>query len=212
MGVAFMFHDTDDLERERQRVAVRPEAESAPPVLAVFDAVPRGPAREYAERLRAVMAPTLGIALTESFDGESVPAGTIPDWFRSVSADVRAGREAVPQFARSGRTRYEEEIEGTAWEIQDWLFRFDPESEFRGWAWWDVTRPAENAGKNPGEEPGEEPAGNSAENTVHVWVDSWGESFFGCDDLRWLLFTAGAEQVSGPRVAKAAEWARETPL
>ncbi|MFJ7044837.1 hypothetical protein ACIQVC_15690 [Streptomyces sp. NPDC101112] len=33
---------------------------------------------------------------------------------------------------------------------------------------------------------------------VRIWVDSWGESFFACDELRWLAYTAGGQDVSGP--------------
>lgn len=187
-----MLHDVESVGRERQRVAERPAADSAPPVLALFEATVAVPADAYAGRLRAVLDPALGVALTESFDEESLPDGAIPEWFRTVGEDGEDGGAAAPEFARDGRARYRTEVEEGNWNIQDWLFQFDPGSEFRGWAWWDATR--------------------IGENLVRVWVDSWGESFFGCDELRWLLFTAGAQSVSGPRVVKAAEWIGETTV
>lgn len=72
------------------------------------------------------------------------------------------------------------------WEIQDWLYRFDPDEDSRGWEWWDATL-----------------VGPSR---VHVWVDSWGESFFGCQELLWATYVAGAVRVVGPTLEKSTVW------
>ncbi|CAM5532562.1 hypothetical protein SGLAM104S_00128 [Streptomyces glaucescens] len=56
--------------------------------------------------------------------------------------------------------------------MQDWIYRFDPDNDSRGWEFWDVI-----------------PVGPSR---VRVWVDSWGESFFGSLELLWLLYTQAA--------------------
>lgn len=42
-----------------------------------------------------------------------------------------------------------------------------------------------------------------------MWVDSWGESFFGCQDLLWAAYVAGAVRVDGPAVQKSAVWSAE---
>ncbi|WP_239144354.1 hypothetical protein [Streptomyces sp. SID14515] len=44
---------------------------------------------------------------------------------------------------------------------------------------------------------------------VHIRVDSWGESFFGCHDLLWAAYAAGAVRVDGPAVRKSAAWSAE---
>ncbi|MFI8876255.1 hypothetical protein [Streptomyces sp. NPDC055243] len=87
----------------------------------------------------------------------------------------------APEFARGGREHYNSAFQGGSWRLQEWLYEFDPESETRGWAWWDLTR--------------------SAEGSIRIWVDSWGESFFACGELRWLALVAGADEVSGPHLA-----------
>ncbi|MEU7583736.1 hypothetical protein AB0B50_39865 [Streptomyces sp. NPDC041068] len=46
----------------------------------------------------------------------------------------------------------------------------------------------------------------SADGKVRIWVDTWGESFFACDELRWLAYVAGADDVSGPHLAKVERW------
>lgn len=96
----------------------------------------------------------------------------------------------APEFARNGRAAYMEHTGGRPWELQDWLYRFDPDDDSRGWEWWDVTR-----------------VGPSR---VHIWVDSWGESFFGGQDLLWAAYTAGALHVEGPSIQRSAAWAAET--
>jgi hypothetical protein len=77
-------------------------------------------------------------------------------------------------------------IKGEGWELQEWLFQFDPDSEFRGWAWWDLTQ--------------------TGVGRVRIWVDTWGESFFACNELRRLAYTAGADEVSGPILVRASDW------
>ncbi|WP_405731266.1 hypothetical protein OG607_33140 [Streptomyces sp. NBC_01537] len=81
-----MFHQTDDLEQERQRVDAHPDRDSAPPVLALFKATTAVPTQE-----------------------------SVPEWFRAVGLD-ETDEESLPEFARRGRERYAEEIEkGLEW-------------------------------------------------------------------------------------------------
>ncbi|MQY15415.1 hypothetical protein SRB5_55970 [Streptomyces sp. RB5] len=161
-----MIHDEDTLAAELDRVRRRPPAGSAPPVPAAFTAeVSSGTPEEYAARVREVLAAVLELACTVEFGDEDLPEDTIPSWFVSASGDTYS--------ARTG---------GEPWSQQNWLFRFHPDEESRGWQFWDVV-----------------PAGPSQ---VRVLVDSWGESFFGSLELQWLLYAAGASGVKGPNLLR----------
>ncbi|MEV8016798.1 hypothetical protein AB0O76_10710 [Streptomyces sp. NPDC086554] len=174
-----MLHEIEDIERERLRVAQRPSPQDTPPVLSFFDVTPTVPADEYEARLRPVLDAALALALSEDFDTD-LPVDSVPQWFATVSGPLSG---ESPEFARRGRERYISAFQGGPWRLQEWLYEFDPESETRGWAWWDLTR--------------------SAEGRIRIWVDTWGESFFACDELRWLVLVAGADEVSGPHLAGA---------
>ncbi|MFI1223789.1 MULTISPECIES: hypothetical protein [unclassified Streptomyces] len=142
---------------------------------------------EYERRLRSVISPAVRLGGTADFEQESLPVGDVPDWFAAVSSQKP---ERAPQFARAGRERYAEHTGGgRPWELLDWLYRFDPDEDSRGWEWWDATQ-----------------VGASR---VHVWVDSWGESFFGCQDLLWTAYTAGAVRVDGPGVQQSVVWSAD---
>ncbi|MEU9081553.1 hypothetical protein [Streptomyces sp. NPDC048357] len=182
-----MLHEIEDLEIERTRVSTRPESGSAPPVLAFFELAVDGDPVQYAGRLRAVMDAVLQIAATESFDDDDLPVGTIPEWFPRA---CRGGTSPEP-FAAEGRERYSERTGSGPWDLQNWLSRFDPDLEVRGWAWWDLTR---------------SPAGAEG---LRLWTDTWGEPFFAWEDLRWLLYACGARTVADPVLAKPDVWAGE---
>ncbi|MFF1379121.1 hypothetical protein [Streptomyces sp. NPDC058308] len=178
-----MVHETEDIEQERLRVARRPAAQDAPPVLSWFGVTTTVPVEAYEARLRSVLDAALGLALSSDFAEEDLPAAAVPEWFAVVSGPLFAN---APKYARRGRERYAAAIRGGSWDLQEWLHEFDPDSESRGWAWWDLT--------------------HSADGTVRIWADTWGESFFACDELRWLAYVAGADDVSGPYLAKADSW------
>ncbi|PIM70004.1 hypothetical protein CTU88_22395 [Streptomyces sp. JV178] len=173
-----MIHTLQDISRELERVSQRPPRNEAPPVLSTFDVTTFDSADEYVARLRSTLCAALKLAISESFDGEDLPIQGIPQWFIAASGDSPA---TPPDFAARGLELYLAQVKGgigRGWQLQEWLYQFDPDSEFRGWAWWDVTY--------------------SVEGHVRIWVDSWGESFFACDELRWLAYTAGGQDVSGP--------------
>ncbi|WAL99543.1 hypothetical protein [Streptomyces sp. Je 1-369] len=178
-----MMHEIEDIEQERLRVARRPSARDAPPVLCWFDVTPTVPFDVYASRLRSVLDVALGLALAADFGEEELPTAAVPEWFAAVSGPRFA---EAPVFARQGRECYAAAVRGGPWELHAWLHEFDPDSETRGWAWWDLT--------------------NSSDGTVRIWADTWGESFFACDELRWLAYAAGSTEVSGPHLAKAEKW------
>jgi hypothetical protein len=186
MGV-LMLHEINDLRHERQRVEVRPSTEGVPPVLTVFDVVPAVESQDYIRRVRAVLSAALTLAITESFGDDDLPTEGIPDWFAAVSG---ATGSEIAEFSRRGMDRYHAAVNEKSWDLQWWLFEFDPDNEFRGWAWWDATQ--------------------LKDGRTRIWTDSWGESFFACDELRWLLYTAGADEVSGPSLADTSEWAQES--
>ncbi|MGW6358224.1 hypothetical protein ACWFR5_24415 [Streptomyces sp. NPDC055092] len=182
-----MIHSEESVAAERERTRMRPAIESAPPALAEFTVDVIGSTAEYAERVLHVVAAALDLACTAEFDDEDLPTDGFPDWFARVSGQ---GEIADQEFARDGRTAFLTRSGKTKpWSLQNWIYRFDPDEESRGWEFWDVVQvgPAE----------------------VRVWVDSWGESFFGSLDLLWVLYTAGAARVEGPTVQGPDVWAAE---
>ncbi|MGW7405922.1 hypothetical protein ACWGI9_19665 [Streptomyces sp. NPDC054833] len=178
-----MFHEIEDIEQERLRLSHRPSPEVAPPILSAFDVRTNCPVAEFSARLRSVLDPALQVALTHSFDEGVPPVGTLPDWF--VAAAQGASAPAA-EHVRRGAERYEAAIAGVPWRAQEWLYQFDAESESRGWAWWDLTQ--------------------SGDREARIWVDSWGESFFACDELRWVAYVSGGEEVTGPILVQTADW------
>ncbi|PZT75911.1 MULTISPECIES: hypothetical protein [unclassified Streptomyces] len=182
-----MMHNSDSLAAEFQRLQVRPDAGSAPPVLSLFAVDVSGDAAEYEQRLRSVLSPAVHLGATADFEQESLAVNDVPAWFAAVGS---GHEERVPQFARAGREEYLAHTRGgRPWETQDWLYRFDPEEDSRGWEWWDAT-----------------PVGPSR---IHIWVDSWGESFFGCQEFLWAAYVAGAVRVDGPTLQKSTVWSAE---
>lgn len=179
------------MKDELQRVREHPDADAAPPVLSLFVVDVSDDAAAYVERLRSVLEPAVRLGCTADFEAESLPVDDVPGWFAVVGSGAGSGdEERVPRFARAGREAYAEHTGGgRPWDLQNWLYRFDPDEDSRGWEWWDATV-----------------AGPSR---VHVWVDSRGESFFGCQDLLWAAFAAGAVRVEGPTVRYASVWSAE---
>ncbi|MDG9704422.1 hypothetical protein [Streptomyces sp. DH37] len=183
-----MMHSRESLEAERERLRRRPAAGSAPSVLSEFTVdLPGDPAR-YAERLRSVLSAAVELGATADFEEDELPVGGVPDWFVAVCSPDGG---AAPDFATSGRAAYETHTQSRPWALQNWLYRFDPDDDSRGWEWWDLTQ--------------------DGPSRVRIWVDSWGESFFGCQELRWAAYTAGALRVEGPVVRRSDAWAGGTP-
>jgi len=177
-----MFHEIEDIEQEKRRLSRRPSPEEAPPVLSAFDVRTNCPVSEFDARLRSVLGPALELAVSIPFEGD-LPVGALPDWFSATTQGISA---STPEHVRRGVESYTAAVGGGPWRPQEWLYQFDPESEFRGWAWWDLTQ--------------------SGEREARIWVDTWGESFFACDELRWVTYLSGAEEVVGPILARAADW------
>nr|WP_109280925.1 hypothetical protein [Streptomyces orinoci] len=184
-----MMHSAESLEAELERLRRCPDVESAPPVLCEFSVEVAGDPAQYAQRLRSVLSAAVNLGATADFEEDTVPVDEVPDWFTAIGSTDDA---QVPEFARSGRDAYTSYTGGNPWELQNWLYRFDSDDDSRGWEWWDITR----AGRGK----------------LHVWVDSWGEPSFGCQELRWAAYTAGAVWVEGPVVRGSEAWAGEESL
>ena len=76
------------------------------------------------------------------------------------------------------------------WTIQDLLYSFEPGR--RAWLWWDVTA--------------------ASGNIVCMWIDSMGEAVYGCEEVRWMAYVAGARSVVGPLLREVGEWEHSTSL
>ncbi|MBT2477544.1 hypothetical protein [Streptomyces sp. ISL-94] len=105
----------------------------------------------------------------------------------------RGGGCAEP-FAAAGRDGYTARTGGAPWDRQNWLSRFDPDPEVRGWARWDLTR---------------SPAGDGE---LRLWADTWGEAFFAWEHLRRLAYACGARSVVDPVLVKPEAWNGEVPV
>jgi hypothetical protein len=122
-----------------------------------------------------------------------------------AAAGVKAALEAdfgaetiseadVPAWAADAwaeaATRYAAHRGDEEWTVQDLLYSFDPGQ--RAWSWWDVTVVSGNI--------------------VSMWVDSREEAVYGCEELRWMAYAAGARSVVGPLLREAGEWERSASL
>ncbi|GGP16472.1 hypothetical protein LDL08_26480 [Nonomuraea glycinis] len=168
---------------ELERIDISPTKKTkGPPIFATFLVTTNVDAVDYVTRLRAVLSAAIRTANQADFDSEAIPEILIPDWF----AEVTRGSVVVgcDHTASSGSQQYVSRHGEEPWELQDWLFCFDP--QLRGWAWWDVTM--------------------LSKNSVLLWVDSSGEPAFPCEELRWLAYACGAKKVEGPLLRRLWEW------
>jgi hypothetical protein len=187
-----MTYDPDDFfdpEAELRRLAARPAESDAPPWLYVYEVDVEDDPWAYAHRMRTVLAAAIGIAAAESFDGDSVPVSGLPEWFVEVTSRQRAPAATAADFAFRGARRYAADQDAPGWDLQDWLYRFDPDSEDRAWRWWDIT--------------------HAGGDRVRLWVDNGGEEFIASRDLRWLAFVCGAHIVHEPTLERPPAWAAE---
>jgi hypothetical protein len=182
-----------DLGVELKRVESRPPTDRSPQVLSalVVDVDVRRPGAmaAYASRLRGVLHGGIALAMAEPFDRDELPESNAPAWLAEISREI-PDSSVVPVEALSGRARYIATRSQEVWQLQDWLWSFEP--GVRQWEWWDIT-----AG-----------GGTSAV----IWLDSKGELSYSCDDIRWLAYVAGAIAVSGPVALPATVWEGQASL
>ncbi|MDI5964441.1 hypothetical protein [Streptantibioticus silvisoli] len=178
-----MDHSKESLLVECGRILRRPEVEEVPPYLGEFTVEVTGEVEEYVARLRSLLSSAVELGATNDFEDDEVPVDDVPGWFLSVS---KGGSGDIPEFARLGSDEFQRLPGSGVWSAQNWLFRFDPEDDSRGWEWWDLTR--------------------SGPSRVAVWVDCQAEDFFGCQELRWALYVAGGSKVDGPNLRRSDAW------
>ena len=151
----------------------------------------RGPGAmdAYASRLRSGIEAGVTLAAIDSFDTDELSESTVPEWLAEISSSS-PNPSILPAEVVDGRRRYVSAQEEEAWELQDWLWCFEPGK--RQWEWWDVTA-----------------AGGTH---LLIWLDSKGESAYPCEDVRWLAYVAGAWSVSGPIILPRIVWEVQTSL
>lgn len=174
-----------DLAIEKARVLRRPSEEPIR-LLALLVVDPTTDAKLYAKRLREVVSSAVGISQTTDFERDDVATSALPEWFVAVSGGT--GMTDVRDVTSlSGKDCYLEERGGEPWDVEEWVYCFDP--DLRRWSWWDVT---------------ERPDGR-----VCVWVDTKGEAHIPCEELWWLVFVAGARSVEPLMLEDAGVWAEQ---
>ncbi|MFV2199119.1 hypothetical protein [Nocardiopsis sp. LOL_012] len=108
----------------------------------------------------------------------------IPLWFLCLMDDSIAASESIPEESREGAARYFDSRGGREWDIQEWLFMFDP--ELRSWSWWDLVE--------------------CKSQDVLLFFDSNGEVPVPCEELWWSIFSSGALAVSDPFLVSSDFW------
>ncbi|TKA06332.1 hypothetical protein [Actinacidiphila oryziradicis] len=123
------------------------------------------------------------MAETSDFDSEELPEDSIPGWFTDVSREDANFGALAGQAAIRGDRRYQDSHNEDPWELQEWLFSFDPER--RPWAWWD---------------------GVAAQDKVVIWVDTNGDPVIASHNLRWLVYVPGAVSASRLDLQDSMNW------
>jgi hypothetical protein len=114
-----------------------------------------------------------------------------------LEADFEAeaiSEEGMPPWAAdawaAAAPRYAAHRGHEEWTVQDFLYSFEPGQ--RAWCWWDVT--------------------GAMGDIVCLWIDSREEAVYGCEELRWMAYAAGARSVVGPLLREAEEWKQSASL
>lgn len=182
------------LTAENSRLHSRPSAGLCPPMLSAFtvDVAVRGPGSmsAYASRFRAGIEAGVMLAERGVFDDSyELPESSVPEWLAAISSEAPC-LSSVPDEVMSGRDNYLSICEQEAWQLQDWLWTFEP--GVRQWEWWDITT-----------------AGGVS---VQIWLDSKGELSYPCEEVRWLAYVSGARSVSGPVILPQVVWDGQASL
>jgi len=172
------------LTEERKRIFHGVVAIQSPPELVAMEVTPELAPQEYLNRIRSVLGPAVALAQRNNFDVEILPTNSIPVWFSEVSNGAPNVSNLLSNSAHSGAQRYISRLHQNPWDLQEWLFCFDPER--RGWSWWDAT--VANSG------------------TVTLWLDTLGEPTVPWDDFIWLAYVTGALSVNEATLKSSDEW------
>ncbi|MGP3949597.1 hypothetical protein [Streptomyces sp. 7N604] len=180
-------------ENELLRLTAAPPAMgSAVHSLGVFEVEVEGSLDQYASRVREALAGAVGIAKNYSFDVDELPSEPLPHWLVQISSqrDKHAPESGSNSFSERGAQQYESMRGEDRWDLQEWISCFDP--QLRYWSWWDITR--------------------STDTSVKIWIDTRGEAVVGCEELRWIIFVAGACSLSEMELTKGSAWSPEASL
>ncbi|WP_431683454.1 hypothetical protein [Kitasatospora sp. KL5] len=172
---------------ELARLAARPAVTAAPPGLTALAVRPIGDLEAYARRLREILSAAVRAAGEQDFDADPLDESGIPPWFAAVTDPTGTAGTVhtdVPPEAVAGAARYGPARGEDPWDLQEWLYCFDP--ELRRWRWWDATTPDGR--------------------TAVLWLDTRGEPVVPCEELRWAAHAAGAHGVTGPTPAPTPDW------
>ncbi|MFJ5884765.1 hypothetical protein [Kitasatospora cineracea] len=179
----------DKYSDELGRISSRPSS-LAGPVLVSLEIEPIGDIEAYGQRLRQVLMAAANVAHGQRFDREVLDSSGIPSWFAFITDSGESSEVDIPAESLRGRERYYEDRGEGEWDLQEWLFCFDP--DLRRWLWWDLTTPD----------------GRKAV----LWIDTRGEPVIPCEELWWAVFAVGARSVRGPVLTPAEEWQQQSSI
>ncbi|MEU9775460.1 MULTISPECIES: hypothetical protein [unclassified Streptomyces] len=181
--------DRWSFHEEAQRLSARADVSDAPALLASFVVEVAGNPGAYARRVRSALVAGVQLAIRGEFESDELPESNVPGWFSSAGECEVDDLAEVPESIE-GQRRYVEHRGEEPWEVQDWLWSFEPGK--RQWLWWDLTA-----------------AGG---NVVQIWLYSRSEPVFQCEDVRWLAYSAGARAAVGPILLPSQVWNGQTSL
>ena len=177
-----------DLTNEASRANRRPTEEPVA-LLALLVVTPAAGPEAYAARLRHLVGEAVGVAQVADFGRGNVPTSSLPNWFLALT-DGGDEAEESDELGSEGKRRYLEAREDRPWEIEDWVYCFDP--DLRSWSWWDVTV--------------------SSHGQVNVWIDTKGEAHVPCEELWWAVYVSGALDVAALMLESAEVWSQQTSI
>ena len=184
-----MNHCHEKLLEEAQRILGR-HGTAPPPAPTCLDIVPFGDHESYCKRLRRVIHSAVSLSRTQDFDSEVLNEALVPEWFALLTDNASTTDRSVPAQAREGAAAYFRVREEDEWDLQEWLFMFDP--ELRTWSWWDLV----------------EGEGTS----LLLYVDTGGEPVVPFADLWWAVYACGARVADGPFMVNSAHWKERSGL
>ncbi|MFJ3191566.1 hypothetical protein ACIPJQ_02875 [Streptomyces griseoviridis] len=134
---------------------------------------PCGDLESFAHRFREIIFAAVSLANVQDFDCEVLDESGIPSWFSAVMGSGGNEQIEIPSEVLLGVDNYREIRDENRWDLQEWLFCFDP--DLRRWRWWDLTTPDGRV--------------------AYLWIDTRGEPVVACEELYWAAFSAGAREV-----------------
>lgn len=184
-----MKHRYRNLEREGNRVLGGPNS-TPPRLLTCFKILPLGSQSSYCKRLRRLIYSAVLLSSEQDFDWEVLEETGIPAWFVRLTDDVPGTEREMHDGAREGVAKYFSVRGGEKWDLQEWLFMFDP--QLRSWSWWDVT--------------------GGGDSWLFLYIDTKGEIPVPLEELWWAVFVSGAQVVEGPFLAPPEKWEKNPSM